>query len=371
MPIRDDVLALPVSQRADAKSVEYARIVAPGAEARPFVGDIEIQRVTAIAGGVEVLVRAWDRQGRPIAFGDGTVEIERMRFFNPPILVPDPAGDIDLSSARVDPATGDLVLMPRLMREDLREALLQSIEDTLAVLPRPVARIVRGKVGRTTSTFYAGPGDGWINVQDLVWATARSASTGTADYTSTFVEVGSMFFAPNSQIRRAFYPFDTSAIPNADRVTAATFSLYYAAGTRSNGDNDGDDWIVPVGPTTQASDTSLVGADYDTCAALDSPSELSADRKDITGITLDAYSNWALNAAGLAAISLTGYTRIGLREGHDIIDSPVIGSNGMGSYGSEQSGTSQDPKLVVSHAGTESIIVNRLRPRIFAPGRGR
>src|SRR3989344_2016473 len=50
----------------------------------------EIQSVQKIEGGIEILARAW-KDGKQLGFGkDGSVEIERFKIFNPPILVDDP-----------------------------------------------------------------------------------------------------------------------------------------------------------------------------------------------------------------------------------------------------------------------------------------
>ena len=53
--------------------------------------DIEILEVKVIEEGIEVLARAWGIDGDVIGFGkDGSVEIERFKIYNPPILVEDP-----------------------------------------------------------------------------------------------------------------------------------------------------------------------------------------------------------------------------------------------------------------------------------------
>src|SRR3990167_4725754 len=58
---------------------------------------VEIQSLKAIevngSHGVEIMARAW-KGTKQLGFVDGTVEIERFRIFNPPIVVDDPNGDI-------------------------------------------------------------------------------------------------------------------------------------------------------------------------------------------------------------------------------------------------------------------------------------
>ena len=64
------------------------------------------------------------------------------------------------------------------------------------------------------------------------------------------------------------------------------------------------------------------------------------------------YVDWTINATGLAAI-VNGITKFGFREGHDIINSAYAGAydtvNSIVTYGAEEAGTTNDPKLVVEH----------------------
>jgi hypothetical protein len=84
---------------------------------------IEIVSTEPIKDGVQVLARAWDKNGRQIGFGrDGTVDIERFIIMNPPILVDDPNGDI--TKTYVSP---DGVTHVRTLREDTKEALLDHV----------------------------------------------------------------------------------------------------------------------------------------------------------------------------------------------------------------------------------------------------
>jgi hypothetical protein len=204
-----------------------------------------------------------------------------------------------------------------------------------------------------TDTFYAGAGDGFIESLVANWDTCHDATSGTSvDATGTTLRANSGLFTGNYSIRRAFLPFDTSAIPDTNVVSAATLYLYCTSLT-SNSDNDGEDFFVPVG-TTQADPTTLAVGDFDQCGAINAPTELSDDRKDYGSLTLNAYNTWVLNAAGLAAISKTGYTLIGLREGHDVLDHAYAGadpgSNQVRFATSEDTSGTKDPYLVVTHA---------------------
>jgi hypothetical protein len=352
MAIRADLLAVPRDQRPRLKGLALAQL-SPRRVTRG-AGDVEIQSITAIDSGVELLIRAWRPNGLARGFGDGSVEIERIRISNPPICVPDPAGDIDLSFTDDDgtPYT-------RRFREDLDEALLQVLDHVLRVVPtHGPERIQRGRVGRTVSTFYAGGGDGYVENDNTVWDTAHDAVTGTfADATTNPFRVQTGLLAGEYSFRRGLVPIDTSTLPDTDVISAATFSLFVSA-LSQNGDNDGTDWWVPVGPTTQADPTTIGTADFDQVGAIDNPTEFSNDRKDYGSHTLSTYADWVFNASGLANISQTSYTLIGVREGHDCTDSVYAGANNTSNQiryaSSEATGTTTDPVLVVTHAAPSS-----------------
>ena len=83
------------AERANIKASEIVRKNPEGVYQDPTYGlQIKVQSISKIEGGVEVFARAW-REGQQLGFGtDGSVEIERFRIFNPPVLVPDPNGEI-------------------------------------------------------------------------------------------------------------------------------------------------------------------------------------------------------------------------------------------------------------------------------------
>lgn len=226
----------------------------------------------------------------------------------------------------------------------------------------------------TVTSFFAGAGDGWVYNTNASWATMHAAATGSsADPTGTTLRVGTGN-TPNPDCRRAFFPVDTSGIPDGDTITAATFYAKVQALT-SNGDNDGDDWFVLVGPTSQASPTTLGTADFDTCGAVTSPQEITSDRKDYSSLpAVGSYASWALNSTGLSIVSKTSYTLIGMREGHDVLNSAYSGAsttNQVRFYTSEQAGTTDDPYLEVTHAAAAAGAGPALGGDGRAFGRGR
>lgn len=212
--------------------------------------------------------------------------------------------------------------------------------------------------------IYSGAGDGQVknNPGSTNWATVHDATNGSAfDSTGTIANAMVDKDVANFEITRTFFPTDTSSLGAGATITAATFKGYVIG--VYNADDDGDDWINVV-QTSQASNTVLATEDYDQCGAVSNPTE-GATRIDYTGLATSAYTTWTLNATGLTWINPTGYTLIGLREGHDAINSAFAGANntndGIQINTSEQTGTANDPYMTITYtaapaAGEEYII---------------
>lgn len=206
----------------------------------------------------------------------------------------------------------------------------------------------------TITSYYAGAGDGYAeSFNHATWDLAHDSGGDSADYTATTARISVGQFASGFNIRRAFFPIDTSGIGDTDTINGATFHCKTSL-IGDNNDNDGDDFFVLVGPTSQASNTVLAAGDFDACGAIDAPQEITADRKDFSSIAaVGVYNDWTLNATGLSIISKTGFTLIGLREGHDVVDSAVAGGvnadNQIRCYTSEQASTTDDPYMIVDY----------------------
>lgn len=358
--IREKLKKLNSKEKADKKAEEIALLDHIG-----FFNDgdyrVEILSCEKIDGGIKLRARAW-KNDIPVGFMDGSVEIETFRIFNPPILVDTPDGDIQIDN--IDRITGERTT--RKLKEDPIAAVRKSLVHTIGLVGKVGSNIQKGKIGTTVSTFYSGSGDGYSAIWESTssWATVHDALTGN-DTSAT----GTNFYAGISQhqttgskttIGRMFLPFDTAAIPDTDTVTAATLTVY-STGTTFNGDNDGDDFVTVV-QTSQASNTTLAHADYDTCGdAISNPTE-GATRIDLSSWSTGAgnANTFTLNSTGLGWISKTGYTKLGLREGHDVINSQIANNtvNGAAVYLSEQdgAGTTNDPTLTVTHGGVVKMM---------------
>jgi len=213
----------------------------------------------------------------------------------------------------------------------------------------------------TDSTFYPDPHtetttcDGWVQGYNTTsWASVRALSSGNEvlDNADGHQYQGEKIPASLWIIVRNFFLFDTSAIADGDTVSAATLSLYKnsTAGDTTEATYKPNICIVT---TTPASNTGLVLGDFDQVGS----TKLSDT--DYSIMTFEGnksqYHNITLNATGLGAISKTGVTKLGQRPSNDFSDSTAP-TNRHYSYGSsaEVAGTTQDPKLVVTHAASAS-----------------
>ncbi|MFA4845778.1 MAG: SpvB/TcaC N-terminal domain-containing protein, partial [Patescibacteria group bacterium] len=213
----------------------------------------------------------------------------------------------------------------------------------------------------TTTNFYPTAGDGYVYKYNASWDTAHDATSGSGfSYIASLALVGTTKSTTNYYLYRSFLPFDTSSIPDDATVTSATLNVYVYS--KINNDNDGDDFVTLV-QTSQAGTTSLVREDFDQAGATDNPTEGidTSERKDITSVTTNVYLTFNLNTTGLGWISKTGTTKLGLREGHDVIDSSFTSSsssstqyNNLYIRSSEYSGTSYDPYLSITYTQTAS-----------------
>ena len=177
---------------------------------------------------------------------------------------------------------------------------------------------------------------GHILSQDAVWATSRGAATG--DSTGDAAYMGGELSA-TYDIYRYFLKFDTSSLPDTAIITSATLELYFVARDTTN------DFTIATQTHTAPNET-LATADFD-ALTVDTPTEFSDRSANVSTLTLNVYTSFTLNAAGLAAISKTGYTLIAVRSSKDVDNATPTGR----SYVQAQSDTEANPpKLTINYS---------------------
>lgn len=199
----------------------------------------------------------------------------------------------------------------------------------------------------TDISIFAGAGDGCVrNMTQATWAAARGNASGTLAQPSIANGFGAYVGkngASDWDCIRGFLPFDLSSIPAGAIISAATLSVqvntvYDLLGSGGLGVVEG----------TQASASTLATSDFSHVGS----TEL-ATRKTLASLSTSVYTDFALNASGIAILqaAIGGTAQLALRTGRDI-DNTTPGSTnyeGVLVYFSEQTGTSQDPVLTVTY----------------------
>jgi len=341
---------------------------------------IQVLSTQPIENGVEVLVRAWDSDGNTIGFGkDGTIEIEKFRFINPPVLVDSPDGNIVRISLNAETREPE----ERLLKENSKEALLQVIEHTLDAKKEKFVngKTVPGKIGNTTTTIYpdANPEvtsiDGWLDTDstDLGWSSISSATGSRAfdDYTNA----GLVFWREGSSantwryLRRSIFLFDTSALHDGDVVNSATMSLYGTA----KYDPPNASPNIDIYTSNPASSTALTATDFSTIGSV----SLTGSPISYASWSTSGYNNFSMNETGLANISKVGVSKFATRNANYDVTGNAPSWSGAGfsdaqlsGYYADETGTTKDPMLVVetSPLNLNSVLLATASAQyLFAP----
>lgn len=192
--------------------------------------------------------------------------------------------------------------------------------------------------------------DGYVGRDgaDESWATIIAGAGTTSNNIGTSLThmriVASATTDQFAQLYRSFYLFDTSSIDDADSVSAATLSIRATSKTNSLGSPD---YVIVSG--SPSSDTALATGDFGSVGSTLFGSVTYAN------ISTAAYTDITLNGSGKAAVSKTGISKFAGINSWDF-NGTFGGSWSSGAsatfaaYYADLSGTSSDPKLVVTHA---------------------
>lgn len=348
--LQTEIDALATSkEKGSRKGVEMAK-----SQSIPRVkhGDFEIEvlEIVPIVGGVEVYAKAWTLDGKRVGFGqDGSIEIERHRIFNPPILVP--------SGEKVVVPTGfrDFTMEVDVMVENPIEALKNEIAHTVKMAGKSDENIVDGKVGRTTTTVYSDNSNEDSMAQrtsDETFATKRAAAGESQSDASTANVVLECSATTNQfdYMGRAYAQFDTSGIPDGDTISAAVLSVYSSTtGGHLLGTSVCVDKISGISATTPAT-TDFNIANW--AGVEQSSTRISAT--DMHGA--NSYKDFTLNATGIGNINKTGRTSFGWRFSSDFDNSAPswVSTNYDYWVMTQHDSGSNAPKLFVTHSAGAS-----------------
>ncbi len=352
-PVADSLIGAPIAQHANLKGQAIANIGSIS-KVRQGAYFIEVQRMDPIEGGVQVFARAWDANDRPIGFGDdGTVEIERFRFFNPRILVPD-----GTKRRVVDEGRANQSHEVNNYKEDLKLALQSELAHAISIAGKSGDFIVSGKIGNTTDTYYpdADPETSSVDGQVVsdsangTWASIHDGTTGYAAYpsgqgTAAYISADTGTNGWDG-LSRTFLLFDTANLPDTNTVSSATLS-----GKTIAKNNQSWSTTYNIYSSNPASNSDLVTADFDEVGTTPFSTAVA-----YASFANDSWNDWTLNASGISAVSKTGVSKFSFREAtYDVANTaPTWVSGGFERivlYSTESSaGTSDDSKLVVVHS---------------------
>lgn len=187
-----------------------------------------------------------------------------------------------------------------------------------------------------TTTFYSSSEDSELLKSSATWSGARdAASAASIAKTGTGIgqqgtHTGGTYYA----VRGAF-PFDTSSLPDGD-VISSVVAHFRAKATPINTPT------IHITKFTPDDATDLVVGDFDkfTFTSIGSFSPTTAD-------------TWYDDTlSDISSVSKTGWTCFGLLEDHDLDNTTPTAQYFNSVYSADETGTSSDPKLVVTHAAT-------------------
>lgn len=270
-----------------------------------------------------------------------------LRIVNPPIMVPtDPPQYRIATQKALDRTQPDEDVALLNFREDpylaLRDVIAQSVIS--ATKNGPHLPDHRG----TTTTVYANTSDGYIFSESTAnWAGAQtcaatcSASTGD----SNFNYVGSAHYdASHRAITMTGYAFDTSAV-GSDTVDDVTFSVVSDGSDFGNDSGDLEVRVDAWGTWTNAdwvdfsTASNWTGLPDFASLAVSSFTRTDGARNDFTEGP-DAAAN--INGSGLTEVKLVNSLAYG--------SEPGVFNNSVGLYFADNTGTTNDPALVINHS---------------------
>ena len=193
-----------------------------------------------------------------------------------------------------------------------------------------------------TLTVYADTDDGRVRGIGTNWTNVRAGTATMSTITTNTAENnGTALISTFYYCYQLFFHFDTSALTSAANVSDAVFSTVKDSEADGGGsfieELRASSWTAPlatsdyVAGASLSSDTEL--ANFDTA-----DSRTAGTRYDFTS-TIDFKDN----------INLTGDTACYLSSSHQRLDTTPTGNHYFGHRTADQSGTTNDPKLVVTY----------------------
>lgn len=223
------------------------------------------------------------------------------------------------------------------------------------------------RIGLTTTTVYPDPDPETTTCDGIAWEETSTSSwstmvSGGGDSGGSTGGLGALrlfaYWADGSNYRqnaRSFVLFDTSSITDTDSIDSAVLSIkvYDKTDPASKSPNSN------IYTATPSSNTNIQASDY---AQTGSTAQCDT-AVTYASMTASTYSDWTFNATGLGNISKTGVSKFSVKNANYDNANSAPGLTSADAYcratGAEETGTTSDPKLVVTHtAGSSGVTVN-------------
>jgi hypothetical protein len=194
--------------------------------------------------------------------------------------------------------------------------------------------------------------DGYIDVQGVrsLWGNLRATSPGSSaqpDLSSAAVAAAARADSGYYESLKRFYDtYDTSELTSDATISEVVKSLYATGGGFSGLGNS----TIDIVSCSIASNNNLVVDDFNTIGST-SFANIATNTFRASG----GYKDFTLSAAGRSNVSKTSISKFGAKLGFDFSDSPAgltwsaYATTSVAFMCADQTGTSQDPKLVVTY----------------------
>ncbi|GIH22996.1 hypothetical protein Aph01nite_13060 [Acrocarpospora phusangensis] len=220
------------------------------------------------------------------------------------------------------------------------EAFYRSVADCVERAPHPRGWTRRRDRGTVTAVL-AGTGDGFLDSFNATYNTARSGSNLNADTSNFVMAVGQDV---GFSVYQSYVGFDTSAIPDADTVSAAVLSLWL------DNDESATDFTVEARQFNWSSG-GLTTADWIAGASLSGNTLLASIATSGIGAS-GAYKNFTSEAALLTATGMkTGTVYMNLSSSRTRTGTAPSGGNPEYVLWAAADASSAEPTLTITHAG--------------------
>ena len=197
-----------------------------------------------------------------------------------------------------------------------------------------------------TLTQYSGTADGQIRSADSTYATARTGGTLTATTNGTTATLGQQNAGGSGYYCfESFFGFDTSSIGSTSTIDSATLSLYGAT------DNTTTDFTANARYYDWGA--SLTTADWISGASLSSSTLFATFAT--SGFSTSAYNDFTTSTT--SGISKTATTNIVVSSSRHEAGTTAVTNERCTVYAADQTGTTNDPKLVVNYTPVVSTTI--------------